>query len=62
MPMQTTAVADAEKATQTQDVALESRYRSIECELEAAPYHKVGTFWWDERIKEMRQINHRLGR
>ena len=59
----TTAEATASAdTTQKRHTELYARYWVIEAELEAAPYHRIGTFWWDERVKEMRTINHRLGR
>ena len=39
-----------------------ARYGVLEGELEAAPFHRVGTFWWEERTKEMSFIKHRLGK
>jgi hypothetical protein len=42
------------------DAKLAARRAAIELEMEVAPYHRVGTSWWDARIEEMRLINRRL--
>jgi hypothetical protein len=45
---------------QSADAKLAARRAAIELEMEVAPYHRVGTSWWDERVEEMRHINRRL--
>ena len=42
------------------EAKLAARRVVIEKEMEAAPYHRLGTFWWDERVEEIRLINRRL--
>lgn len=49
-------------ADQIRHAVLRARFGVLEQELEAAPFHRVGTFWWDERTKEMQSITRRLGR
>ena len=48
-------------AARARRAVLLARHGSLEKELEAAPFHRVGTYWWEERTKEMRFIKHRLG-
>ncbi len=40
---------------------LAARRVVIETEMEAAPYHRLGTAWWDERVEELKLIKRRLG-
>ena len=40
---------------------LAARRVVIEKEMEAAPYHRLGTTWWDERVEELKLIKRRLG-
>ena len=39
---------------------LAARRGVIEQEMEAAPYHRLGTVWWDERVAELKLIKRRL--
>ena len=39
---------------------LAARRTVIEQEMEAAPYHRLGTAWWDGRVEKIRLINRRL--
>ena len=39
---------------------LSARRGVLERELEAAPFHRVGTSWWEERTKEIRLIDQHL--
>ncbi len=52
--------AETKDTGQARQLALSERYTFLERELEAAPYHRVGTFWWDEHVKEMRTIKRSL--
>ena len=40
---------------------LAARRVVIEKEMEAAPYHRLGTTWWDERVEELKLIKRRIG-
>jgi hypothetical protein len=42
------------------EAKLAARRAAIEHEMQVAPYYRVGTSWWDERVEEMRLINRRL--
>ena len=53
-------LAEATDTGQARQAALSERHTFLERELEAAPFHKVGTFWWDERVKEMKLIKRSL--
>ena len=44
------------------EAKLAARQAVIEQEMEAAPYHRLGTKWWDERIEELKLIKRRLHR
>ncbi len=43
------------------EAKLAARRVVIEKEMEAAPYHRLGTAWWDERVEELKLIKRRLG-
>ncbi len=45
----------------TYEARLAARRVVIEKEMEAAPYHRLGTRWWDERVEELKLIKRRLG-
>ena len=42
------------------EAKLAARRAVLEQEMEAAPYYRLGTTWWDERVEEIRLINRRL--
>ena len=42
------------------DAKLAVRRAVIEQEMEAAPYHRLGTVWWDQRVEELKLIKRRL--
>ncbi len=42
------------------EAKLAARRVVIEQEMEAAPYHRLGTTWWDERVEELKLIKRRL--
>ena len=42
------------------EAKLAARRAVIEQEMEAAPYHRLGTTWWDERVEELKLIKRRL--
>lgn len=42
------------------EARLAARRLVIEAEMEAAPYHRLGTAWWDERVEELKLIKRRL--
>lgn len=42
------------------EAKLASRRVVIEQEMEAAPYHRLGTTWWDVRVEELKLIKRRL--
>ena len=54
--------AAADDAAHTRRAVLLARYGTLERELADAPFHRVNTFWWEERTKEMGFINQRLGK
>lgn len=60
--MNETIPDSAEDAVRIRNAELDARYVAIELEMEAAPYSKVGTYWWDERLKEMKLIKYRRSR
>jgi hypothetical protein len=43
------------------EARLAARRLALEAEMEAAPYHRLGTTWWDERVEELKLIKRRLG-
>ncbi len=43
------------------EAKLAARRVVIEKEMEAAPYHRLGTTWWDQRVEELKLIKRRLG-
>ena len=49
-------------AAGTRHALLLARYGILERELADAPFHRVNTFWWEERTKEMGTIKRRLGK
>ena len=44
----------------TYEARLAARRAVIEKEMEAAPYHRLGTRCWDERVDELKLIRRRL--
>ena len=42
------------------EAKLAARRLVIEQEMEAAPYHRLGTTWWEERVTELKLIKLRL--
>ena len=42
------------------EAKLAARRGVIEQEMEAAPYHRLGTIWWDECVAEIKLIERRL--
>ncbi len=42
------------------EAKLAARRVVLEKEMEAAPYHRLGTRWWDERVEELKLIKRRL--
>ena len=53
-------VPDGEAAKPSHEAKLAARRAVIEQEMEAAPYHRLGTAWWDERVEEIKLIQRRL--
>lgn len=61
-PAATEPLVPVDASARDRNAVLLARYGILEGELEAAPFHRVGTFWWEERTKEMSFIKHRLGK
>lgn len=52
--------ADESEGKPSHEGKLAARRVVIEKEMEAAPYHRLGTTWWDQRVAGLKLINRRL--
>ena len=57
----TTLPAGETEGKPSLEAKLAARRAVIEKEMEAAPYHRLGTTWWDERVEEFKLIKRRIG-